>query len=131
MSIYTRAICSVADKKYLDIHFPMWQSGLLPTEVRDFRSDIGRMNALGTIEKNIEIPNSHGNVNIYLEFALMDNYCINEFLLGTDYKRMNGIRIHKIKSDCMKLGDSKEKEFLIYSNRKEETNDQTFGLNKT
>ncbi|MBW0588210.1 hypothetical protein O181_127925 [Austropuccinia psidii MF-1] len=120
MIIDTGATCSLVAKKYLGIRFPMWHSGLLPTEFRDSRSATGRMDSLGIIQADLEIPHSHRNVNIYPKFSLLENAGISEFFLGTDYKTMYVISIHKSSSTQITLGDSKDRELSISSNRRRE-----------
>ncbi|MBW0565095.1 hypothetical protein O181_104810 [Austropuccinia psidii MF-1] len=66
----------------------------LPTKAKNFKSASGKMTSIGTIIKEIIIPNRKG------------------FLLGTDYQRIYGIEIYNSKDRHITIGTNKEKKFL-------------------
>ncbi|MBW0589165.1 hypothetical protein O181_128880 [Austropuccinia psidii MF-1] len=49
---------SIVARNYLDHHFPNWEKQLLPTKEKNLKSASGKMTSIGTIIKEIIIPNS-------------------------------------------------------------------------
>ncbi|MBW0579050.1 hypothetical protein O181_118765 [Austropuccinia psidii MF-1] len=78
------AHCSIMGRKYVDNHFPNWEKQLLPTKAKNFKSESGKMNSIGTIIKEIIIPHRKGNIRLNPEFVVLDDAHIQGFLLGTD-----------------------------------------------
>ncbi|MBW0508947.1 hypothetical protein O181_048662 [Austropuccinia psidii MF-1] len=87
------AHCSIVARKYLYNHFPNWESQLLPTKAKNFKSASGKMTSIGTIIKERIIPHRKGNIRLNPEFVVLDDVHSQELLLGTDYQRMYGIDI--------------------------------------
>ncbi|MBW0550081.1 hypothetical protein O181_089796 [Austropuccinia psidii MF-1] len=50
------AHCSRVARNYLDNHFPNWETQLLPTKAKNFKSASGKMTSIGTIIEEIIIP---------------------------------------------------------------------------
>ncbi|MBW0486800.1 hypothetical protein O181_026515 [Austropuccinia psidii MF-1] len=82
--------CSIVARNYLDNHFPNWKNHLLPTKAKNFKSASGKMPFIGTIIKQTIIPHRKGNIRLNPEFVVLDDAHIQGFLLGTDYKRIEG-----------------------------------------
>ncbi|MBW0569368.1 hypothetical protein O181_109083 [Austropuccinia psidii MF-1] len=87
------AHCSIVARNCLDNHFLNWEKQLLPTKAKNFKSASGKMTSIGTIIKEIIIPNRKGNIRLNPDFVVLDDAHIQQFLLGTDYQRMYGIDI--------------------------------------
>ncbi|MBW0561412.1 hypothetical protein O181_101127 [Austropuccinia psidii MF-1] len=90
--------CSIVDRNHLDNHFPNWEEQLLPTKANKLKSASGKMTSIGTIIKEIIIPQRKANISINPEFVVLDDAHIQGFLLGTDYQRMYGIEIYNSKN---------------------------------
>ncbi|MBW0537683.1 hypothetical protein O181_077398 [Austropuccinia psidii MF-1] len=87
------AHCSIVARNYLKNHFPNWETQLLPTKAKNFKSASGKMNSIVTIIKEIMIPHRKGDIRLNPEFVVLDDAHIQGFLLATDYQRMYGIDI--------------------------------------
>ncbi|MBW0522647.1 hypothetical protein O181_062362 [Austropuccinia psidii MF-1] len=84
---------SIVARNIWDNHFPNWESQLLPTKEKNFKSASGKMTFIGTIIKELIIPHRKGNIRLNPEFTVLDDAHIQGILLGTDYQRMYGIDI--------------------------------------
>ncbi|MBW0495800.1 hypothetical protein O181_035515 [Austropuccinia psidii MF-1] len=82
------AHCYIVARKYLDNHFPNWEKQLLPTKAENFKSASGRVTSIGTIIKDIIIPDRKGNIRLNPEFVVLDDAHIQGFLLSTDYQNI-------------------------------------------
>ncbi|MBW0535925.1 hypothetical protein O181_075640 [Austropuccinia psidii MF-1] len=71
------------------------------------------MTSIGTIIKEIIIPNRKGNIRLNPEFVVLDDAHIQGFLLGTDYQRMYGIDSYNSKNRHITIGTNKEKKFSL------------------
>ncbi|MBW0486876.1 hypothetical protein O181_026591 [Austropuccinia psidii MF-1] len=81
-----------------------------------------KMKSIGTIIKEIIIPDRKGNIRLNPEFLVLEDAQIQGFLLGTDYQRMYGIDIYNSKNGNIKIGTKKAKKFhLIYTTNLEKT----------
>ncbi|MBW0515207.1 hypothetical protein O181_054922, partial [Austropuccinia psidii MF-1] len=89
--ISSGAHCSIVARIYLENHFPNWEKQLLTTKAKNFKSASGKRNSIGTIIKEIIIPQRKGNIRLNPEFVVLDDSHIQVFLLGTDYQRMYGM----------------------------------------
>ncbi|MBW0547539.1 hypothetical protein O181_087254 [Austropuccinia psidii MF-1] len=107
------AHCSIAARRYLDNHFPNGEKQLLPTKAKNFKSASGKMASIGTIIKEITIPQRKGNIRFNPESVVLDDAHIQGFLLGTDYQRMYGIDIYNSKNRHITIGTNKEKKFSL------------------
>ncbi|MBW0478561.1 hypothetical protein O181_018276 [Austropuccinia psidii MF-1] len=58
------AHCSIVARNYLDNNFPNWENQLLPTKAKNFKIASGKINSIGTIIKEIIIPNRKGNIRL-------------------------------------------------------------------
>ncbi|MBW0576645.1 hypothetical protein O181_116360 [Austropuccinia psidii MF-1] len=87
------AHCSIVARNYLDNHFQDWETQLIPTKAKNFKSVSGKMTSIGKIIKEIIIPHRKGNITLNPEFVVLDDAHIQRFLLGTDSQRMYGIDI--------------------------------------
>ncbi|MBW0542644.1 hypothetical protein O181_082359 [Austropuccinia psidii MF-1] len=105
---------SVLTKNYLDNHFPNWEKQLFPTKAKTFGSASGKMTSIGTISKEITIPQKKGNIRLKPEFVLLENSHVLGFLVGTDYQRIYGIDIYKCKNRHIIIGTNKENKFSLY-----------------
>ncbi|MBW0570601.1 hypothetical protein O181_110316 [Austropuccinia psidii MF-1] len=111
------AHCSIVDRKYLDNHFPNWEKQLLPTKAKNFKSVSGKMTSIGTIMKEIIIPNMKGNIRLNPEFVVLDDAHIQGFFLGTAYQRIYGIDIYNSKNRHITIGTNKEKNVSLDINK--------------
>ncbi|MBW0477610.1 hypothetical protein O181_017325 [Austropuccinia psidii MF-1] len=84
---------SIVARTYLDYHFSNWETQLLTTKAKNFKSASGKMTSIGTIIKETFIPHRKGNIRLNTDFVVLEDAQIQEFLLGTDYQRMYGIDI--------------------------------------
>ncbi|MBW0547994.1 hypothetical protein O181_087709 [Austropuccinia psidii MF-1] len=107
------AHCSIVTRNYLDNHLLNWEKQLLPTKARNFKSASGNMTSIGTIIKEIIIPNRKGNIRLNPEFVVLDDAHIQGLLLGTDYQRMYGIDIYTSKNRHITIVTNKEKKFSL------------------
>ncbi|MBW0560819.1 hypothetical protein O181_100534 [Austropuccinia psidii MF-1] len=87
------AHCSIVAREYLDNQLPKWEEQLLPAKAKNFKSESGNMTYIGTIIKEIVIPNRKSNISLNPDFVVLEDAHIQGFLLGTDYQRMYGIDI--------------------------------------
>ncbi|MBW0491853.1 hypothetical protein O181_031568 [Austropuccinia psidii MF-1] len=71
------------------------------------------MTSIGTIIKEIIIPQRKGNIRLNPEFRVIDDAHIQGFLLGTDYQRMYGINIYNSKNRRITMDANKEKKFSL------------------
>ncbi|MBW0564486.1 hypothetical protein O181_104201 [Austropuccinia psidii MF-1] len=99
--------------KYLDNHFANWENKLFPTKENNFKSSSEKMTYIGTIIKEIIIPQRKGNIRLNPEFVVLNDAHIQGFLLGTDYQRMYGIDIYNSKNRKINIGTNKEKKFSL------------------
>ncbi|MBW0580675.1 hypothetical protein O181_120390 [Austropuccinia psidii MF-1] len=65
--------CSIVARNYLDSHFPNWESQLLLTKAKNFKTASGKMTSIGTILKEIIIPHRKGNIRLNPEFVVLDD----------------------------------------------------------
>ncbi|MBW0515753.1 hypothetical protein O181_055468 [Austropuccinia psidii MF-1] len=107
--IESGAHCSIVARNVLDNHFPKWETQLLPTKEKNFKSAAGKMISIGTIIKEIITPHRKGNIRLNPQFVVLDAAHIQGFLLGTDYQRMYGIDIDNSKNRHITIGKNKEK----------------------
>ncbi|MBW0500557.1 hypothetical protein O181_040272 [Austropuccinia psidii MF-1] len=107
------AHCSMVARNYLDNHFLNWESQLLPTNAKNFKSASEKMTSIGTIMKEIIIPKRKGNIRLNTEFVVLDDAHIEGFLLAVDYLRMYGIDIYNSKTRHITIGTNKEKKFAL------------------
>ncbi|MBW0544487.1 hypothetical protein O181_084202 [Austropuccinia psidii MF-1] len=107
------AHCLIVARNYLDNHFLNWESQLLPTKEKNFKSASGKRTSIGTIIEEITIPHRKGNIRLNPEFVVLDDAHIQRFLLGTDYQRMYGIDIYNSKNRHITIGTNKEKKFSL------------------
>ncbi|MBW0509023.1 hypothetical protein O181_048738 [Austropuccinia psidii MF-1] len=105
------ANCSIVARNYLDDHFPNWESQLLPTKEKNFKSASGKMTSIGTIIKEIIIPHAKGNIRLNPEFFVLEDAHIQGFLLGTNYQKMDGIDIYNSTNRHITIGKNKKKKF--------------------
>ncbi|MBW0467052.1 hypothetical protein O181_006767 [Austropuccinia psidii MF-1] len=99
---------SIVARNYLDNHFPNWETQLLPTKAKNFKSASGKMNSIGTIIKEIIIPHRKGNIRLNPESVVLDDAHIQGFLLGTDYQRIYGSGILNSKNRHITIRTNKE-----------------------
>ncbi|MBW0568527.1 hypothetical protein O181_108242 [Austropuccinia psidii MF-1] len=104
---------SIVSRNYLDNHFPNWESQILPTKAKNFKSASGKMTSIGTIIKEIIIPHRKGNIRLNPEFVVLDDTHIQGFLLGTGYQRMYGIDIYNSRNRHITIGTNKENKFSL------------------
>ncbi|MBW0583155.1 hypothetical protein O181_122870 [Austropuccinia psidii MF-1] len=71
------------------------------------------MTSIGTIIKEIIIPQRKGNIRINPELVVIDDAHIQGFLMGTDYQRMYGIDIYSSENRHIAICTKKEKEFSL------------------
>ncbi|MBW0507711.1 hypothetical protein O181_047426 [Austropuccinia psidii MF-1] len=107
------AHCIIVAKDYLDNHFPNWEKQLLQIKEKQSKSASGKMTFIGTIMKELIIPNRKGNIRLNAEFVVLEDAHIQGCLLGTDYQRMYGIDIYNIKNRHITIGTNKEKKFSL------------------
>ncbi|MBW0490858.1 hypothetical protein O181_030573 [Austropuccinia psidii MF-1] len=69
------------------------------------------MKSIGTIIKEIIIPNRKGNIRLNPEFIVLSDAHIQGFLLGTDYQRVYSIDIYNSKNRHITIGKNKENKF--------------------
>ncbi|MBW0573533.1 hypothetical protein O181_113248 [Austropuccinia psidii MF-1] len=53
---------SIVARTYLDDHFPNWETQLLPTKEKNFKSASGKLKSTGTINKEIINPHRKGDI---------------------------------------------------------------------
>ncbi|MBW0517059.1 hypothetical protein O181_056774 [Austropuccinia psidii MF-1] len=104
---------SIVARNYLDNHFPNWEIQLLPTNAKNFKSASGNITSIGTIIKEIIIPNRKGNIRLNPEFLVLDDDHMQGLLLGTDYQRMYGIDIYNSKNRRITIDTTKENKFSL------------------
>ncbi|MBW0505761.1 hypothetical protein O181_045476 [Austropuccinia psidii MF-1] len=110
------AHCSIVARNYLDNHFPNWENQLLPTKAKHFKNASGKMNSIGKIIKEINIPHRKGNIRLNPEFVVLDDAHIQGFLLGTDYQRIYGIDVYNRKTGTLPLvPTTKRNSHFIYT----------------
>ncbi|MBW0483401.1 hypothetical protein O181_023116 [Austropuccinia psidii MF-1] len=71
------------------------------------------MKSIGTIIKDIIIPQRKGNIRLNPEFVVLEDAHIKGILLGTDYQRIYGVDIYNSKNRGINIFTNKEKEFLL------------------
>ncbi|MBW0547139.1 hypothetical protein O181_086854 [Austropuccinia psidii MF-1] len=107
------AHCSIVARNYLDNHMPNWESDLLPTEAKNFKSASGKMTSIRTSIEEIIIPHMKANIRLNPELVVLDDAHIGVILLGTDYQRMYEIDIYNSKDRQITIGTNKEKKFSL------------------
>ncbi|MBW0495656.1 hypothetical protein O181_035371 [Austropuccinia psidii MF-1] len=107
------AHCSIVARTYLDDYSPNWETQLLPTKAKNFKSALGKMTFIRTIIKEIIIPHRKGNIRLNPEFVVLEDAHIQGVLMGKDYQIMYGIDIYNSKNRHITIGTNKEKEFLF------------------
>ncbi|MBW0528582.1 hypothetical protein O181_068297 [Austropuccinia psidii MF-1] len=65
--------CSIMARNYLEKHFPNWESHLLPTKAKNFKSASGKMASIGKILKEIIIPHRKANIRLNPECVVIDD----------------------------------------------------------
>ncbi|MBW0557142.1 hypothetical protein O181_096857, partial [Austropuccinia psidii MF-1] len=80
--VYSGAHCSIVARNFLDNHFPNWDTQLLPTKAKNFKSASGKMTSIGTIIKELIIPHRKGNIRLNPEVVVLDDSHIQGLLLG-------------------------------------------------
>ncbi|MBW0471186.1 hypothetical protein O181_010901 [Austropuccinia psidii MF-1] len=71
------------------------------------------MTYIGTIIKEIIIPNRKGNIRLNQDLVVLDDAHIQGFLLGTYYQRIYGIEIYNSKNRKITIVTNKEKKFSL------------------
>ncbi|MBW0470360.1 hypothetical protein O181_010075 [Austropuccinia psidii MF-1] len=66
------AHCSIVAKDYLDDHFPNWEKQLFPTKENNIKSALGKTKSIGTIIREIIIPNRKGNIRLNPDFVVLE-----------------------------------------------------------
>ncbi|MBW0542520.1 hypothetical protein O181_082235 [Austropuccinia psidii MF-1] len=69
------------------------------------------MKSIGTIIKEIVIPQGKGNTRLNQDFVFLEDAHIHRFLVGTDYQRIHGNDIYNSKNRQVAIGQNKEKKF--------------------
>ncbi|MBW0461493.1 hypothetical protein O181_001208 [Austropuccinia psidii MF-1] len=100
-------------KEYVDKHFPNWESQLFLTKEKNFKSASGKITSVGTIIKEMIIPQIKGKIRLNKEFLVLEDAHIQGFLLGNDYQRMYLIDIYSCKSRNITIVTNKEKKFPL------------------
>ncbi|MBW0539530.1 hypothetical protein O181_079245 [Austropuccinia psidii MF-1] len=90
--------CSIVAREYLDNLFPNLERKIFITMAKNFQRPSGKMKCIGTIIKEIIIPNRKGNIRLNPAFEVLEDAHIQKFLLGTDYQIMYGIYIYNSKN---------------------------------
>ncbi|MBW0549731.1 hypothetical protein O181_089446 [Austropuccinia psidii MF-1] len=67
------AHCSIVAIQYLENHFLNLEKKLFLTKAKNFKSELGKMKAIGTIIKEIIIPHRKGNIRINPEFVVLED----------------------------------------------------------
>ncbi|MBW0576160.1 hypothetical protein O181_115875 [Austropuccinia psidii MF-1] len=106
------AYCFIVARNFLDNHFPNWETHLLSTKAKSFKSSSGKMTSIGTIIKDIIIPHRKGKIRLNPKFLVLDA-SIQGLLLGTNYQRMYGMNIYNSKNRHIAIGTNKEKKFSL------------------
>ncbi|MBW0549230.1 hypothetical protein O181_088945 [Austropuccinia psidii MF-1] len=75
---------------------------------KNFKSASGKLISIGTIIKEIIIPQRKDNIRLNPESVVLDDAHIQGFLKGTDYQRMYGIDIYNSKNRHITIGTNKE-----------------------
>ncbi|MBW0552581.1 hypothetical protein O181_092296 [Austropuccinia psidii MF-1] len=86
--IESATCCSIVAKDYLNNHFPIGDKALFPTKANLFESASGKMRSIGTIVKEIIIPNRKGNIRLNPVVVVPEDAHIQGFLVGTEDQRM-------------------------------------------
>ncbi|MBW0550516.1 hypothetical protein O181_090231, partial [Austropuccinia psidii MF-1] len=107
------AHCSIVARNYLHKHFPNREKQLFLTKEKNFKSASGSIPSIGTIIKEIIIPQRKGNIRLNPELVVLDYAHIEGCLLGTDYQRMYGIDIYNSNNRNITIGINKEKKFSL------------------
>ncbi|MBW0477934.1 hypothetical protein O181_017649 [Austropuccinia psidii MF-1] len=105
--------CSPVARTYLNHHFPKWDKTLLPTKATNVKSASGEVTSIGTIIKEIIIPQKNGDIRLNPELIVLEDAHIQGFLLGTDYQRIYGIDIYNSKNRHITIGTNKHKKFPL------------------
>ncbi|MBW0565600.1 hypothetical protein O181_105315 [Austropuccinia psidii MF-1] len=71
--IESGAYCSIVARNHLDHQFPNWEKQLFPAKEKNFKSASGKMTSIGTIIKEIIIPNRKGNIRLNPEFFVFED----------------------------------------------------------
>ncbi|MBW0556565.1 hypothetical protein O181_096280 [Austropuccinia psidii MF-1] len=105
---------SIVAKGYLKNHFQNWEKQLFPTKAKKFESASGKMKYIGTIVKEIIIPNRKGDIRLNKDFFVLDDAAyIQGLFLGTAYQRIYGIDICNSMNRHITIGTNKEKKFSL------------------
>ncbi|MBW0499430.1 hypothetical protein O181_039145 [Austropuccinia psidii MF-1] len=73
MIIDSRAHFSIVSRNYLDNHFLNWESQLLPTKAKNFKSASGKITSIWTIIKDLIEPHRKVNIRLNPELIVLDN----------------------------------------------------------
>ncbi|MBW0475314.1 hypothetical protein O181_015029 [Austropuccinia psidii MF-1] len=73
-----------------------------------FKHVAGEMNTLGTIQEVIIITHTIVNLRLNTGFLVLENSEIDGFLIGTEYHRIYGIRIHDYTQNYITIDEEKE-----------------------
>ncbi|MBW0473743.1 hypothetical protein O181_013458 [Austropuccinia psidii MF-1] len=111
--IESGAHCSIMARDYLNKHFSNLEKQYLTTKAKDLKSASDKMKSIGTIIKEIIIPNRKGNIRLNPEFVVLEDAHIQGFLLEIDYQRIYGIDIYNSKNTYIAIGTNKEKRFSL------------------
>ncbi|MBW0482468.1 hypothetical protein O181_022183 [Austropuccinia psidii MF-1] len=71
------------------------------------------MTSIGTIMKEIILPNRKGSIRLNTNLVVLKEAHIQDFYLGTDYQSIYGIDIYNSKKRHIKIDINKEKEFSL------------------
>ncbi|MBW0461628.1 hypothetical protein O181_001343 [Austropuccinia psidii MF-1] len=107
------AFCSCVYKSLLKTCVPNFGDQFSPIDGIKFDSAINPMKELGIFETNVIFPHINGNLEITVEFVVIENCSGTHFILGNDYLIMYGIDLHKNKDRYFKIEDNKHQKFAF------------------
>ncbi|MBW0476749.1 hypothetical protein O181_016464 [Austropuccinia psidii MF-1] len=67
------AHCSIVSRKYLDKNLSNWEKQLFPTKAKSLKIALGKMTSIGTIIKEIIIPQRKDNIRLNPELVMLDD----------------------------------------------------------
>ncbi|MBW0528639.1 hypothetical protein O181_068354 [Austropuccinia psidii MF-1] len=107
------AFCSCVTKSFLYNCVPNFEDQLLPIDGIKFSSASNPMKSLSKYETPVIFPHINGNLQIYVEFFVMENCSRIHFILGNDYLIMYVIELHDNKYRYFTAGDNKNQKFAF------------------
>ncbi|MBW0536287.1 hypothetical protein O181_076002 [Austropuccinia psidii MF-1] len=105
------AFCFCVGKSFLKTCVPNFENLFLPVDGLKFNSASNPMKELGIFETNVIFPHINGNLEITVEFVVMENCSSTHFILGNDHLMMYGIDFHNNKDRYFNIGDNKCQKF--------------------